>query len=126
MGRVILVDDDELIGELVSDAFFSAGHACGWLQDGRTALDLIRRRPPDLVILDCNMPEMPGVAILRELRVSPELFKLPVLMLTGRQGTNDEEIMRYHGANDYLRKPVDPIMLVGRAEALMRGEHRWD
>lgn len=126
MGRIILADDDELIGELVSDAFISAGHAVGWLKDGRAALDVVKRRPPDLLILDCNMPEMSGIMVLRELRKSPALYNLPVLALTGRQGDNDEAILRYEGANDYLRKPFDPIVLVGRAEALMKGEHRWD
>lgn len=122
MGRIILADDDELVASLVCDAFIAAGHAVGWLQDGRAALDVVRQRRPDLLILDCNMPEMSGILVLRELRRSPTLFDLPVLMLTGRQSDRDEEIVRYEGANDYLRKPFDPIVLVGRAEALMRHE----
>jgi DNA-binding response OmpR family regulator len=103
MGRIILADDDEIVAELVSDALIAAGHAVGWLSDGRSALEVIRRRPPDLVILDCMMPEMSGIMVLREMRSS-----------------------RYEGANDYLSKPFDPVVLVGRAEALMRGERRWD
>ena len=126
MGRIILADDDELIADLVTDALMAAGHAVGWLQNGRSALELVKRRPPDLLILDCNMPEMSGIMVLRELRKSPALYNLPVLALTGRQGDNDENILRYEGANDYLRKPFDPIVLVGRAEALMNGQHRWD
>ena len=126
MGRIILADDDELIAEVVSDAFIAAGHAVGWLKDGREALDVIKRRPPDLAILDCNMPEMSGIMVLRELRQSETLFDLPVMMLTGRQSESDEQILRYEGANDYLRKPFDPHVLVGRAEALMNGERKWD
>ncbi len=124
MGRIILADDDELVASLVYDAFIAAGHAVGWLKDGRSALDLVHRRRPDLLILDCNMPEMSGILVLRELRASPALFDLPVLMLTGRQSERDEEIVRFEGANDYIRKPFDPVVLVGRAEALMRGEVR--
>lgn len=119
MGRIILADDDEIIGELVSDAFMAAGHAVGWLKDGKSALEVVRRRAPDLLILDCNMPGMSGVMVLRDLRRSPELFDLPVLMLTGRQSDADEEILRFEGADDYLRKPFDPAELVGMAEALM-------
>jgi len=126
MGRIILADDDEVIAELVSDAFIAAGHAVGWLKDGREALDIIKRRPPDLAILDCNMPEMSGIMVLRELRKSETLFDLPVMMLTGRQSESDEQILRYEGANDYLRKPFDPVVLVGRAEALMNGARKWD
>jgi DNA-binding response OmpR family regulator len=126
MGRIILADDDEIVAELVSDALIAAGHAVGWLSDGRSALEVIRRRPPDLVILDCMMPEMSGIMVLREMRSSQALCEMPVLMLTGRQGDADERIARYEGANDYLSKPFDPVVLVGRAEALMRGERRWD
>lgn len=126
MARIILADDDEVIAELVTDAFMAAGHAVGWLKDGRQALDLIKRRPPDLAILDCNMPEMSGIMVLRELRQSETLFDLPIMMLTGRQSESDEQILRYEGANDYLRKPFDPVVLVGRAEALIAGERKWD
>jgi DNA-binding response OmpR family regulator len=126
MARIILADDDEVVAELVTDAFMAAGHAVGWLKDGKEALDLIKRRPPDLAILDCNMPEMSGIMVLRELRQSETLFDLPVMMLTGRQSESDEQILRYEGANDYMRKPFDPIALVGRAEALIAGERKWD
>lgn len=126
MGRIILADDDEIVAELVTDAFIQAGHGIGWLKDGRTALDIIRRRPPDLVILDCNMPEMSGILVLREMRQARLLSEVPVLMLTGRQSQSDEEIVRFEGAQDYIRKPFDPILLVARAEALMRGERRWE
>ena len=126
MGRIILADDDEIVAELVSDAFIAAGHGIGWLSDGKSALDLICRRPPDLAILDCNLPGMSGIEVLRELRTSQDLFGLPVLMLTGRQSEADEAIIRYEGANDYIRKPFVPIVLVGRAEALMNGERRWN
>lgn len=125
MGRIIFADDDEIVAQLVSDALIGAGHAVGWLNDGRSALEVIRRRPPDLVILDCNMPDMSGIMVLREMRKSPSLCDVPVLMLTARQSDSDEGIARYEGANDYLRKPFAPSVLVGRAEDLMRGEKRW-
>lgn len=124
MGSIIIADDDGLVATLVYDAFIAAGHAVGWLKDGRSALDIVKRRRPDLLILDCNMPEMSGIMVLREVRKSPELFDLPVMMLTGRQSEADEEIVRHEGANDYLRKPFNPMVLVGRAEALMEGGNR--
>jgi DNA-binding response OmpR family regulator len=121
MSRIILVDDDEIIAELVSEVLISAGHAVGWLSDGATALDLICRWPPHLVILDCNMPDMSGVDVLRTMRRSLQMCQVPVLMLTGRKSQGDERIVSYEGANDYFRKPFDPVTLVGRAEALMAG-----
>lgn len=126
MARIILADDDEIIAEMVSDALLKSGHAVGWFGDGRSALDFIGRRPPDLVILDCNMPQMSGIMVLREMRGSPQLCELPVLMLTGRSGDSDERIARYEGANDYISKPFDEGLLVGRVESLLRGERRWN
>lgn len=120
-----MVDDDEIVAQLVQDAFMAAGHPVGWLDNGATALDVIKRRPPDLVILDCNMPGLSGVQLLRFLREEPSLHSLPILMLTGRQSESDERIVRYEGANDYMRKPFDAVRLVGRAEALMKGDVVW-
>ena len=126
MGRIILADDDELVAGLVIEALMAAGHAVGWLQDGKSALEVIESRRPDLAILDCNMPGMTGMEVLRAVRASDTLFDLPVMMLTGRRSQADEQILRYDGANDYLRKPFDPVMLVGRAERLMDGRRKWD
>jgi DNA-binding response OmpR family regulator len=126
VGRIIFADDDEVVAEVVSNVLISAGHAVGWLSNGKSAYDVIRRRPPDLVILDCNMPEMSGVLVLREMRQSQALCQIPVLMLTARLGDEDERIARFEGASDYLCKPFNPGLLVGKAEALMRGERRWN
>ena len=122
MGRILLADDDADIGEIVSAALMERGHAVGVLPDGKSALDTIRRRPPDLVILDCNMPHMAGADVLRAMKLSADLYTIPVLMLTGRRGANDENILRFDGAADYMRKPFDPLDLIERAEKLMNRE----
>lgn len=121
MTRIVLADDDELVAGIVQDVLGAAGHAVGWLANGKAALDLVRRRPPHLLILDCNMPELSGIQLLRILRGSPALYELPVLMLTARQSDEDERIARYEGANDFLRKPFTAHVLLGRAEALING-----
>ena len=121
MSRIIVADDDEIIVEIVRQALADDDHIIGWLSDGQAALDVIRQRPPDLVILDCNMPGMTGISVLREMRKSVELWDVPVLMLTGRQSENDERISRYEGANDYMRKPFNPAAFAKRARALLDG-----
>lgn len=124
MARIIIADDDEIVATIVCDALFGAGHAVGWVSDGERALEVVRRRAPDLLILDCNMPGKSGIMVLRELRQSPHFYRLPVLMLTARGSTSDEEIARYEGANDYLTKPFDPIELIDRVGELMMGRRR--
>ena len=119
MARIIMADDDELVGAIASDALMAAGHAVGVLNNGADALNVIRARRPDLVILDCNMPAMSGVLVLREMRDSVDLCDTPVLILTGRQSPRDTEIAYYEGANDYMKKPFDPHELVFRVNELL-------
>ncbi len=121
MSRIVIAEDDEVVVELVREAFAGTPHIVGWLPDGESALKVMRQRPPDLAILDCNMPGMSGIKVLREMRQSPDLCHVPVLMLTGRQSDQDEQISRYEGANGYIRKPFQPDILVQRAEVLLGG-----
>jgi DNA-binding response OmpR family regulator len=124
MARIIMADDDEIVGELARDALIDAGHAVGLLDNGAEALRVIRARRPDLVILDCNMPEMSGLLVLRQMRDSADLSDTPVLILTGRQSDRDSEIAFYEGANDYMRKPFDPDELVFRVNELLERRRR--
>ena len=119
MARIILADDDPVIGHLACDALFNAGHAVGWVSDGDAALKVMRARPPNLAILDCSMPGLSGVALVRAMRGDDRLCGVPVLMLTARQSDTDERLALTAGAQDYLRKPVDLDELVGRVNALL-------
>ncbi|HYN45183.1 MAG TPA: response regulator, partial [Allosphingosinicella sp.] len=82
--------------------------------------DIVEFKRPDLVILDCNMPEIGGIEALRQIRLLRIAYATPVLMLTARRGESDEEIAMRAGASDYLRKPFDPDQLVSRVEDLLR------
>ena len=119
MAFIIYAEDDELMGELVQVTLMSAGHGVGVLGDGDDALQILRRRKPDLLILDINMPRMSGSEVLAAIRRDPELYNLPVLMLTARRETIDEHIARAAGANDYLRKPFDPDELIAVVNRLL-------
>ena len=119
MARIILADDDPVIGRLVSDILLNAGHAVGWVADGDSALRVLRARPPHLAIIDCGMPGMSGVQLVRTMRGDGRLCRVPVLMLTARQSENDERLAFAAGADDYVRKPVDLDLLVGRVDALL-------
>ena len=65
-----MADDDEIVAELVGNAFVAAGHAVGWSNDGKAALEVIERRRPDLAIRDCNMPEMSGIMVPRAAEIA--------------------------------------------------------
>ena len=124
MARIIIADDDEIIGDIACEALLARGHAAGVISNGRDALQVIRARKPDLVILDCNMPEMGGLLVLRELRRTIEFCELPVLVLTGRRSDKDEDLAYHQGASDYMKKPFDPAELVVRVEELLARQAR--
>jgi DNA-binding response OmpR family regulator len=119
VARIIIADDDEIIGEIARDALVANGHGAGLVQDGAEALRIVKARKPDLLVLDCNMPGMQGVLVLRELRNTPDLCDLPVMMLTARRGAQDVELAMFAGADDYMKKPFDPDEFVFRVEELL-------
>lgn len=120
MARIIIADDDEFFVDLVRAALEAEGHVVGALPDGEAVCKVVEVKRPDVLILDCSMPGKGGIAALRELRVSRRIgYHVPVLVLTGRTSPADETIAYQAGADDYLRKPIDPDQLIVRVEALL-------
>ena len=119
MALILIADDDELIVEMAAEALRSRGHTVGTLDDGVEVVDIVTLKRPALVVLECAMPNMGGVEVLRKIRASTACFNVPVLMLTGRRSEADEEIAMRAGANDYMRKPFDLAELVQRIESLI-------
>ena len=124
MAHVIMADDDEIIREIFGDAFRRAGHSVGMLSNGREVLDALAERKADLLVLDCSMPEMTGIEVLRELRTSGRHYMLPIMMLTGRSSRNDRDLALNSFADLYYSKEVDPDWFVFQAEELMASKGR--
>jgi DNA-binding response OmpR family regulator len=123
---ILIADDDEIVVSVVREALSARGHIVGAVDNGLSVLGVVEFKRPQLVILDCSMPELSGIEALRLIRSSRICFATPVLMLTGRRSAADEGIAMRGGANDYLRKPFDPDQLVARVEMLIveGGERR--
>lgn len=123
---VLLVDDDPLIADVVTAALGQAGYTVGCLTDGRRAVQVVEFKRPALVMLDCAMPFVPGVEVLRGIRSSRTCFHVPVLMLTSRANPTDREIALRAGATDYMAKPFDPDQLAATVDALIvDSRSRW-
>ena len=120
MARIIVAEDDAIVSEVVRENLTNAGHVVGVVDNGADALQAIKVKQPDLVILDCNIPELGGLMVLREIRSALALYDTPVLMLTGRQSQRDVELAFNQGADDYMKKPFDPDELVFRVEELLQ------
>jgi DNA-binding response OmpR family regulator len=119
MALILLADDDEMVCDVVRETLSSHGHLVGLVGNGADAIRVVETKRPDLIILDCAMPEVTGIQALRQIRLSRTAFRTPVLILTARRGERDEEIAMRAGANDYLRKPFNPDQLVVRVESLL-------
>lgn len=120
MALILIADDDELIAELASEVLIDAGHACGWVTSAEAAWDCVRRKRPDVLLLDQAMPGESGLTLLRRLRISPLLYDLPVIMFTGMSGAEDEAQAIYAGAQDFLTKPFDPSDLVAKVTRILK------
>lgn len=120
MARIIYVEDDPLVAELVQSILTQAGHLVGVIEHGTLAYETIAFKKPDLVILDRQLPGMQGLEILRALRRLPGLYLTPVLMLTAKGGEDAIDEGMGFGANDYLVKPFDPDQLVDRVRDVLQ------
>lgn len=123
MARILVAEDDPKQAELIRRYAVAEGHEVTTVPDGRAALDEVRRRPPDLLILDVMMPRLNGLDVCRILRSAPETEGLPILMLTARASEDDLLDGLDLGADDYLTKPYSPRELMARSRALLR-RHR--
>ena len=117
MPRILVADDDPVLASLASDVLMDAGFACGWVESAEACLQVMRFKRPDLLLLDHSFPGMSGLTLLRQLRRSRHYYDLPVIMLTAMQGEEDEAQAIYAGAQDFLRKPLDPLALVRKVIA---------
>jgi len=116
--RILLVEDDAMIGEAVQQGLRALAFTLDWARDGETALIAAREPNYDLMVLDLGLPGRDGLEILRALRRSGNA--LPVLILTARSGVSDRVVGLDAGADDYLVKPFDLEELAARARALIR------
>jgi DNA-binding response OmpR family regulator len=116
--RVLLVEDEEIIGSGVQAALRQAGYAVDWLQDGHAAAMALKTEQFDLVLLDLGLPDRSGLDVLAELRTRGD--EVPVLILTARDSVPDRVSGLDRGADDYLTKPFDLDELFARLRALAR------
>ncbi len=115
--RVLLIEDDPRLAEMVSEYLGQAGFRVAIAATGRDGLAMHAREPFDALVLDLMLPDMDGLAVCRELRAKSST---PVLMLTARGDAADRILGLEMGADDYLPKPFEPRELLARLKAILR------
>lgn len=119
MEKILVVEDEKNIRELIEFNLENAGYKVDTASDGRTAMDKLSEQI-DLVVLDLMLPEIDGMEVCRRMRGSEELRKIPIIMLTAK-GEEVERILGLEmGADDYMTKPFSPRELVARIKAIFR------
>jgi two-component system OmpR family response regulator len=121
MQTILVVEDEPKIATLARDYLEHAGYTVVTAGDGQTALDSVRRRRPDLVVLDLGLPGLDGLDVTRRLRQDSTV---PIVMLTARDDELDKLLGLELEADDYITKPFSPRELVARARAVLRRADR--
>ncbi len=116
--RLLLVEDDLMLGEALQDALRPHNYIVDWVKDGESALKLLRSETFELIVLDIGLPGIDGIEVLKKLR--NQKLSLPVLLLTARDSVGDKVAGLDCGADDYLLKPFDLNELLARLRALSR------
>lgn len=116
--KVLLVEDDRLLGDGVRNGAVQAGDDVEWVRDGPAALKAVAERAFDIMVLDIGLPGMSGLDVLS--RVRKQHSALPVLILTARDSVDDRVRGLDRGADDYLTKPFELTELLARMRALVR------
>jgi DNA-binding response OmpR family regulator len=120
VAKILLVDDDTALLDVLALAFEDAGHDVARAKDGVDALAHIKRARPELVVCDVMMPRLDGLALCRQLRAADD--PLPIVLLTSRDTEVDEALGLELGADDYVTKPFSTRVLLARVAALLRRE----
>ena len=117
--RILVVDDEEDISELVRYNLFAAGYAVTLADSGEEAVRVAGREPFDLVVLDLMLPGISGIEVARMLKADPRTRNLPIIMLTAR-GEEADVVAGLALADDYVTKPFSPKILGARISAVLR------
>ena len=119
-GRVLIVEDEPDIRELLAFHLEREGYHVTRSRSGADALRQVRARPPDLILLDLMLPELGGLDVCRRLRQDPRTASVPIVMLTARGEEVDRILGLELGADDYIVKPFSPKEVVARVRAVLR------
>jgi two-component system alkaline phosphatase synthesis response regulator PhoP len=118
--RILVVDDDHEVVRLMRGYLEQSGYEVLVAYNGQTAMHIIRRDRPDLVLLDLMLPDLDGWEITRSVRADPILMHTPIILLTARVTDADKIVGLELGADDYITKPYNPREVVSRVRARLR------
>jgi DNA-binding response OmpR family regulator len=112
MSKVVVIDDEPFILMMIEDKLRKSNIEVVALRESRNAIDVIRKEMPDLIILDWMMPEISGIELCKMLKSDPDMFHIPIFMLTAKGQDADEQLGLRCGVARYITKPFSPKVLL--------------
>ena len=122
-GKILIVDDDQNICELIRLSTEKEGYTVAMAHDGRKAVECFEQESPDIILLDIMLPELDGFQVCREIRKKSQC---PIIMLTAKGETFDKVLGLELGADDYIVKPFEPKEVLARIKAVLRRSGKQD
>ncbi|MFA9388589.1 MAG: response regulator [Prolixibacteraceae bacterium] len=118
--KILVVDDDTLVIDFVSNILMEYNYEVLAANDGDSAIKVVRKEHPDLVILDWEMPNRDGISTVKYLKSQDDLLDIPIIMITGRMNSMDDLKVAFDaGAIDFIHKPIEPIELIARTRSML-------
>ena len=117
--RILIIDDDPFFRSLVEDSLGTPGRQVSSRSNGAQGIASLGREPPDLVLLDLSLPDIPGLEVLQHLRSGDGWTETPIVMLTASDKLDDMLEAKRLGATGYLSKPIEPIALAAAVDELL-------
>ncbi len=118
--RILLVDDEPALLELMQIRLEASGYEIIPASDGQQALDLARKEMPELIILDLMLPKVDGYKVCRVLKSDDRYKKIPILLFTARAQESDKELGKEAGADGYIVKPFEPSALLAKIKEFLK------
>lgn len=122
--RILIVEDEPDITELVKSRLEAAGYKTLSAKDGVEGLEKVRKEKPDLILLDVLMPRMDGITVALRLKKDPSTRAIPIMIISVTKGPDEEGLAKRIGAEEYLYKPFDPEEFLTKVGRLLKKEGR--
>lgn len=119
MANILAVDDDELYRDIYQSILSDAGHDVVFSAGAQLGIDAALASPPDLIIMDLNMPEMSGIEAIRRIRSEATLKETPILAVTMMEDTQSYDEIYEAGGDGYVSKPIDATHLIARIKTML-------
>jgi CheY-like chemotaxis protein len=120
MAKILVAEDSDMMRKIAKMSIEKGGHQVIEATNGLEAVELAKKEMPQVILLDAEMPEMDGWEACKAIKQDPLTSKIPVIMCTGHDLSEEPELLKEAGANDYIVKPYNPVMILQKVNKYLQ------